>query len=168
MNTIEMLDLVDEDDTILDTLSRDEIYAKNLKYVRVVEGFIKNSKGQLWIPVRGSHKRIAPGGFDVGVGGHVEHGESYIEAFRKETIEELGWNIDEISYREIGKFGPRDGLLTVSMIYEITSEVAPHLNPEDFVSADWLTPQEVVDRIKSGHPSKLNLLPLLKLTYKVS
>ncbi len=164
-NNIEILDQVDENDNVIKTLSRDEIYKNGLKYVRVVEGFIKNTSGKIWIPVRHKDKRIAPGGFDVGVGGHVEHGETYLQAFRKETKEELGWDIDNMNYREIGKFGPNDGLNTISMVYEIITDKSPELNADDFVSAGWYYPQEVVEEIKSGHKAKSNLLRLLQLIY---
>ena len=162
----EILDLVNEDDEIVQTLLRDEIYANNMKYVRVVEIFIKNSEGKLWIPIRGSHKRIAPGGFDIGAAGHVEHGETYKEAMKKEVFEELYWNSDDFNVKEIGKFGPKNGLNTVSMVYEIETDIEPKLNPEDFTSAEWLTPVELSLKIKNGHPAKSNLLPLLKLVYK--
>ena len=77
MNKPEILDLVDADDNVIDTLSRDEIYTKNMyeQYcVRVIEVFIKNSNGQLWIPTRINTKRIAPGGYDIVVVGHAEQG----------------------------------------------------------------------------------------------
>ncbi len=171
MNKPEILDLVDADDNVIDTLSRDEIYTKNLyeQYcVRVIEVFIKNSKGQLWIPTRINTKRIAPGGYDIGVGGHVEHGETYLEAFKKEVYEEVGWNINDIVYKEIGKFSPKDGMYqTISAVYEIESEVAPEINSDDFSLAAWMYPQEVVDSIVAGHEAKMNLLPLLKLVYSV-
>ena len=163
----ELLDLVDDNDHVLKTLTRDEIYVKDLKYVRVVELFIKNEDGLLWIPVRALHKRIAPGGFDVGAGGHVEHGESYLEALKKEVSEELFWNIDDFELVELGKFGPKEGLNTISMVYEIRTNLEPKLNPEDFTSAEWITPSNVATKIKAGHPAKSNLLPLLKLIYKV-
>lgn len=167
MIKVELLDLVDEQDNLIRTLSRDEIYAHNLQYVRVIEVFIRNEKGQLWIPIRNRNKRIAPGGFDVGVGGHVEHGETYDEAFAKEVFEEIGWNIDKLTWSYKGKFYPTDGLNTVSVVYEIQSNIAPELNKEDFVTARWLTPEEIVEKIKKGHPAKSNLLPLLRLVYDV-
>lgn len=163
-----MLDLVDENDVVLDTLDRDEIYSKNLNYVRVVEVFIKNDHGEIWIPVRLDTKRIAPGGFDVGVGGHIEHGETPLEAFRKETSEELGWDIDKLSWREVGKFTPKEGLNTVSHIYEIQTNDTPVFGTEDFKSASWMTPQAVADAVKAGHPSKMNLPRLLEIVYRVS
>ncbi|HUC90048.1 MAG TPA: NUDIX domain-containing protein [Patescibacteria group bacterium] len=164
---MEILDLVDRDDNIIDTKCRDEIYGRGLKYVRVVEGFVMNSQGKLWIPIRTADKKIAPNGFDVGVGGHVEHGETYLEAFRKETSEELGWNIDDLEYEKIGKFGPNEGLATMSMVYVIHSDKAPTFNPDDFSDAEWLTPQEVAQKIRQGHPAKSNLAHLLKHVYSV-
>lgn len=169
MNTIsEVLDLVDENDQVIQTLTRDEIYAKDLKYVRVIELFIRNKDGKLWIPIRGLHKRIAPGGYDIGAGGHVEHGESYLDALRKEVAEELFWNIDDFEVKQLGKYGPKDGLNTISMVYEIETDTEPKLNPEDFISAEWITPKDLAVKIENGHPAKSNLLPLLKLVYSVS
>lgn len=165
--TVEILDLVDENDQVFDTLPRDEIYANDLKHIRVIELFIRNKDGKLWIPIRGLHKRIAPGGFDVGAGGHVEHGESYEEALRKEVGEVLFWNIDEFKVVQLGKYGPKDGLNTVSMVCEIETGLEPTLNPEDFTSAEWITPSDLAIEITEGHPAKSNLLPLLKLVYKV-
>jgi isopentenyldiphosphate isomerase len=167
MNTPEILDLVNENDEVIDTLSRDEIYKQGLSFVRVIEAFIKNSKGELWIPIRTLDKKIAPGGLDVGVGGHVEHGETYEQALAKEVKEELGWNIGELVCRQVGKFSPKDGLNTVSTVYEIMSDIAPELNPEDFISAEWLTPLQLAQKITQGHPAKSNILPLLRLVYAV-
>lgn len=165
---MEILDLVDENDQVIKILPRDEIYAKDLKFVRVVELFIRNKDGKLWIPIRSLHKRIAPGGFDVGAGGHVEHGESYLDALKKEVSEELFWNIEDFKITEIGKFGPKDGLNTISMVYEIETDLEPKLNPEDFSSSEWISPNVLALKIQQGHPAKLNLLPLLKLIYGIS
>ena len=167
MSLQEILDLVNEDDDVIATLSRDEIYLKNLKYVRVVNIFIKNDKGELWIPTRAAHKQIAPNGYDVGVGGHVEHGESYEEAFAKEMKEEIGWDVKSLRYREIGKYGPREGLSCISMIYEVNSNTEPKLNLEEFSEASWMALDDVVRRIQDGHLAKSDLLPLLKIAYNV-
>lgn len=167
MSSQEILDLVNEDDEVIDTLSRDEIYLNDLKYVRVVNVFIKNDKGEIWIPTRTPHKQIAPNGYDVGVGGHVEHGESYEETFAKEVKEEIGWSIKTLRYREIGKYGPREGLGCFSMIYEIHSNEQPDLNPEDFSESNWMIPGDVVRSIQEGHLAKSDLLPLLKIAYGV-
>jgi isopentenyldiphosphate isomerase len=167
MSTEETLDLVNEDDEVIGTSTCSEIYAKDLKFVRVVNVFIKNNEDKIWIPTRTSHKQIAPNGYDVGVGGHVEHGETYQEAFAKEVREEIGWEVRSLNYKEIGKFGPRDGLSCVSMIYEIESNDDPELNSEDFSHAEWLDPDEVAKRINEGHLAKSDIIPLLKLVYGI-
>jgi 8-oxo-dGTP pyrophosphatase MutT (NUDIX family) len=163
-----MLDIVDENDQLLGTYSRDEVYANGLKYVRVIEVFIKNSDGKLWVPIRRSDKKIAPNGYDVGVGGHIEHGESELEAFRKEVSEEVGWDIDSLEWVALGKLGPKDGLNTISYIFEIKTDETPKLSADDFTSYEWLYPVELSDSIMAGHSAKSNILPLLKLVYGIS
>lgn len=163
----EILDLVDENDHVIDTRPRDEIYALGLKYVRTVDAFIRNDSGQLWVPIRQQNKTIAPGGFDIGAAGHVEHGESYDDAFAKEVHEELGWDVNRLVWRALGKYGPRDGLATVSQVYEIHTNETPPLNTDDFTGAAWLYPQEIAHKITAGHPAKSNLIILLQKIYKV-
>lgn len=163
----EILDIVDENDNVIGTYPRAEIYERGLKYVRVVEAFIRNSSGELWIPIRREDKLIAPSGFDIGAAGHVEHGESYEEALRKEVMEEIGWDIDQLSIKPLGKYGPQYGLASVSQVYEIQTDETPPLNSDDFTSAEWLQPQELADRINAGHPAKSNLIALLRAIYDV-
>ena len=79
----EMLDLVDENDCVIGTARRSEVYAKELRNIRVVNAFVINSKGELWIPRRTAHKRSYPSCLDMSMGGHVESGETYEEAVSK-------------------------------------------------------------------------------------
>jgi hypothetical protein len=37
------------------------------------------------------------------------------------------------------------------------SNLAPSYNPEDFVSAEWLSPAELIQKLDSGTPAKTNL-----------
>lgn len=163
----EMLNLVNENDEVYDIRSRDDVYAHGLQYVRVVDAFIRNEAGEFWIPIRTDDKVIAPGGYDTGAAGHVEAGESYEEAFRKEVFEELGWNIDDLEWKQLAKLGPKDGLATVSMVYEITTRDEPAANPDDFKAAEWMTLTALASRIKAGHPAKSNILPILANVYDV-
>ena len=54
IHTEEYLDLVDEQDNIVGNKKRSEIYAENLSNYRVINAFLVNSKGELWIPRRTS------------------------------------------------------------------------------------------------------------------
>jgi len=73
----EYLDLVDLQDSVIGRKLRSEVYAEHLSNFRVVNAFVLNSKGELWIPRRTADKRIFPLCLDMSVGGHVESGESY-------------------------------------------------------------------------------------------
>lgn len=74
--------------------------AKGLSNFRVVNAFLVNPEGKLWIPKRTSDKRIFPDCLDVSMGGHVESGESYEQALERELAEELNirWPMQTVSY----------------------------------------------------------------------
>lgn len=57
-NSEEILDLVNENDEVIGSKSRSDIYAEGLKNFRVVNAFVINSKGKLWIPRRAANKRL--------------------------------------------------------------------------------------------------------------
>jgi isopentenyldiphosphate isomerase len=74
----ELLDLVDKDDKVIDTILRgDTVGSKHKGYLRAAELLIINDKGQLWIPRRQLHKKLAPGGLDYSAAGHVASGDDY-------------------------------------------------------------------------------------------
>lgn len=50
---------------------------------------------------RGSWKKLYPGGYNFSVSGQVAVGESYEDAFKRETQEELNFNPDDYRWREV-------------------------------------------------------------------
>ena len=58
----EMLDLVNEHDEVIGQISRDAAWDSRAQ-IRVVNAFVRNSKGQLLIPRRNSSKRTFPNCF---------------------------------------------------------------------------------------------------------
>jgi isopentenyldiphosphate isomerase len=166
--TDEILDLVDENDYVIGQISRDDAWATQAR-VRVVNAFVVNSLGQLWIPRLTSHKKSFPNCLDVGVGGHVQRGESYLRAFRRETQEELNIDLDQVPWRKLAYFSPLETTLSAFMeVFEIQLEQTPGFNPEDFSEFFWLTPQEAIQKIHSGDPAKGDLLELIERLYPMS
>ena len=154
----EFLDLVGENDVVIGRKRRSQVYAQGLHNFRVINAFIRNSKRELWIPRRTVNKRIFPLCLDVSVGGHVESGETYEQAFRRETKEEINLKVGFVPYIFLGNLTPRKhGVSAFMNVYEIQSEQTPGYNKDDFVESFWLQPKELLARIESGEKAKDDL-----------
>lgn len=165
-NDDELLDLVDENDRKIGTIWRSQtarLHKQNRGFLRAAEVLIQNSHGQLWIPRRTLHKRIAPGGLDYSMGCHVSAGETYMQATIRELDEELNLDIDPNSLKLLHKFPPiGHELAYIRSVYILKTDKTPNYNPEDFTGYEWLTPQELLKRLKNGEPAKRSLLPTIE------
>lgn len=162
----ELLDLVDENDNVIGGKRRSEIYAENLSNFRVINVFVINSKGELWIPRRSSTKRIFPLCLDMSVGGHVESGESYEEALKRELKEELSLEIEETNCRLLGHLTPQKYKVSAFMkVWEIKTDKTPDYNKNDFIEYFWLTPKDLLEWISGGEKAKSDLPKLVKFFY---
>ena len=155
----ELLDVVDRNDKVIGTINRKDyktLVDKKLGYIRFVELFILNSKGQIYCPIRTGNKTIAPNGYDYGAAGHVSSGDDYSSTLIKETREELNLTIslDEVEF--IDKI-ISDDVRTIRNVYLLRTDQTPVFNPKDYVSAEWLTPSELIQRIDDGHLAKTDL-----------
>jgi len=165
-NPEELLDLVNENDVVIDTILREEVpnLSNNKKgFVRAVGVFLQNSKKQLFVPARSLHKKLLPGAYDFSSAGHVASGQSYIEAAVQETAEELNIQLSANSFKLVGTLAPLNGIPYFNHIFVVAYNETPEYNKEDFHKAEWLYPEELIESIKSGHPAKQVILPSLEL-----
>lgn len=162
----EYLDVVDENDTVVGRELRSVLHAAGERNFRVVNAFIKNDKGELWIPRRTAHKTLAPLALDFSVGGHVVSGETYDHAFKRETLEETGLSLDPGMYRLLGNMLPEfDDVKAHMQVYEISANTVPNYNKDDFGKFYWLTPEELLKKIYSGDKAKSDLPKVLRKFY---
>ena len=161
----EWLDVVNEHDEVVDRKSRTDFYAQNLSYFRAVNGFVKNSKGQLWIPRRTAHKKLFPLCLDSSVGGHVQSGETYEAAFARETQEEILYDVQNLSITYLGYLTPHQGLAAFMKVYEIALDEVSHYNTNDFSECMWIYPEELYHALQHGEKSKTDLPLLLQHLY---
>jgi isopentenyldiphosphate isomerase len=159
----EILDLVSPDDSVIGREKRSLVYAQGLSNFRVINGFIYNSAKKLWIPRRHRNKKLFPLHLDASVGGHVASGESYEEAFVRETREELNIDLTEGLFSPLVKLTPHEhGTSAFMWIYLIKSDVVPLYNKNDFVEYFWLTPEELFTQVAQGDKAKGDLLPIVR------
>jgi len=162
-NNDELLDIVDHNDQVIGQKYRTEVYAQKLSF-RAINAFLINSKKQVWIPRRSPHKKIFPLCLDASVSGHVASGESYDQAFARETQEEINVDISRVAYTLLAKLTPHEhGVSAYMHVYVITTDQSPAYNTHDFVGADWLTLEEIQELIKQGEPTKGDLPTLINL-----
>lgn len=162
----EYLDLVNERDEVIGRKLRSEIYAEKLLNFRVVNAFLINLKGELWIPKRSHHKPLFPGCLDMSMGGHVESGETYDQAFKRELQEELNLNADDLSWKVRAHLHPQYDKVSVFMqVYEIYTDLAPKYNPDEFIESFWIQPAKLLQKIEEGTPSKSDLPILIRRLY---
>lgn len=154
----EILDLVSCDDIVIGQMPRSEVYAQKLSNFRVVNAFVVNDQGQLWIPRRTKTKRLFPLGLDASMGGHVEAGETYEQAFIRELQEELNLNAHATEHTMIGKLTPHQhGTSAFMQVYLILINAVDEYNRQDFCEYFWLTPQECIAKISAGDTCKDDL-----------
>jgi isopentenyldiphosphate isomerase len=85
----ELVDIVDDNDNVIATVTRVEMRARRLQH-RSVSVAVISGDGRLLVHKRSESKDIWPGWWDIAAGGVVAAGESYDEAARRELAEELG------------------------------------------------------------------------------
>ena len=141
----EFVDIVDDNDCVVETISRTELHKRGIRNFRVVSAFVKNKEGKLWMPKFTKEKKYAPE-FWALVGGCVQSGESYDYAFARETKEEIGVDVSAIPVKKLGFFTPpKDDAHSFKMMYEIELDTIDWFDNGEFASATWMWPQEVLD-----------------------
>lgn len=159
--TDELLDLVDSSDTVIGTVYRSEVYTTGATNFRVVNAFIINEHGQLWIPRRTATKRLFPLCLDASMGGHVMSGETYDDACARELHEELGIRAQDHDLIHLGSLRPDiHGVSAFMRVYAIFSNTVPDYNTTDFCEYYWLAPSALHERVQAGDRCKGDL-PLI-------
>jgi isopentenyldiphosphate isomerase len=158
MNTDELLDIVTEDDVVVRQELRSVIYQEKVSCFRVINAFVYNSKGELWIPRRHQSKKLFPLYLDASVGGHVMAGETYEEAFFRETKEEIGLGVSPQGYELVGRLTPQKHKTSAFMnVYLIRSDHTPDYNRNDFGEFYWLSVDGFFKRLENGDRAKSDL-----------
>jgi isopentenyldiphosphate isomerase len=85
----EPVDVVDEHDRVVDTVSRGEVRRRGLLH-RCTYVLVRITSGEVLVHRRTDTKDIYPGAYDLFSGGVCAAGESYDDCARREVAEEFG------------------------------------------------------------------------------
>lgn len=86
--TVEMLDIVDAHNRVIGCAPRREVHRLSLRH-RAVHMLIQDIEGRIYLQRRAPHKDVDPDLWDTSAAGHVDLGEDYLDAARRELHEEL-------------------------------------------------------------------------------
>ena len=89
-NLKEIFPIVDEQGRVTGSATRGECHSGSMLLHPVVHLHVLNSKGELFLQRRPDWKDIQPGKWDTAVGGHMDYGETVVQALMREVREELG------------------------------------------------------------------------------
>ena len=90
MAKIEYFPHVTDEGKVIGKVTRTECHSGSFLLHPVVHLHVFNSAGELYLQKRAMNKDIQPGKWDTSVGGHVDYGEEFSVALRREVGEELG------------------------------------------------------------------------------
>ena len=136
----EILYHVNENDEVLSKISRSEAHSKILLH-RAGIVFLMNSEGKVLINIRSGAKKTFPSRHDSSVAFHVKYGETYEDAAKRETKEEIKIKAP-LEY--IGKFIHRDPPeYEVVSVFLCISDDEPIIDPKEFSSQKFYSIGEV-------------------------
>ena len=151
----ELVDVVDADDRVIEVVTRAAMRASGLRH-RAVYLIVQSTSGALLVHQRSFDKDIAPGWWDIAVGGVVSAGETYDAAGRRELAEEIG--VSDASIEPLGggqydddpasvdgrqddvRQDDRIALHVVGRIYRVVHDGPFTFADGEVIGAEWVEP----------------------------
>jgi isopentenyl-diphosphate delta-isomerase len=139
MSKHEIIDVLNEDSKVVDTISR-ELAERDNHITENVLIFVFNSLGRVWIQLRPLTKNHYPGKWDISACGGVLSDETNEQAAQRETLEEMGIEVDLHHIESFLNVFPGDNgeeRKRLSHLYVGKSDELPQTNPEVDEFRDW-------------------------------
>ena len=159
---VEMVDVVDDDDVVVRTVTRAEMRRDRLQH-RAVAVAVFASDGRLLVHRRSDAKDVWPGQWDIAAGGVVSTGEDYLDAARRELAEELG--IEPAGFEPLGEGRFRDDAVAlIGRGFRVVHDGPFRFTDGEIAEVRWVTWGELDDlrRTERFVPDSIALLlPLL-------
>ena len=136
----ELLDVVDGEDCVLRQEQRGIVHRDHL-FHRAVHVFVFNAAGQLFLQQRSLTKDTAPGKWVSSCSGHVDSGEDYDHAARRELAEEIGLE-DPVGLRRIFREVPCAPTGNEFVwVYDCAAEGPFRLDSKEVIEGQWIDRQ---------------------------
>jgi 16S rRNA (adenine1518-N6/adenine1519-N6)-dimethyltransferase len=144
----EVFDVVNEHDEVVDRKNRAEVHGRGLLH-RSVHILVFNAAGKVFLQKRSLRKDRFPGAWDSSASGHLDAGEDYDNAAKRELGEELGWSPRQELERlfKIDACGETDQEFV--WVYRCDGEGPFQLNADEIEHGAWFSPDQISNWISS-------------------
>lgn len=139
----EWLPVIQDDGQVIGMATRDYCHGGAGLLHPVVHLHILDRSGRIYLQKRSMNKRCQPGRWDTAVGGHVDYGETVMEALMRETREELSFTrFNPIAIKNyIFESGSDREMVFVFAAVGNSFQLTP--NPEEIDEGRFWTPEEI-------------------------
>lgn len=141
--------IVDNNDNVIGKKTKEEAYRQGLQ-LRSIQIFLFDSKNRLFIQKRSSKKDRFPNYFCASVAGHVEPGETYLEAAKRELKEELGVE-GELKFLSKEKTPIDDRKFAMMSHFTAKTDQQINLQEEEVDDGGYYTIDEIDDLIHKSY-----------------
>ena len=158
----DLFDIVNEHDEVIGQRPRREVHALALLH-RAAHILVFNHAGEIFLQKRSMTKDNHPGVWDASCSGHVDAGEDYLTAARRELGEEIGLHNPE-QLEPLFKLTPcEDTGQEFIQIFRTQAEGPFTLHPEEIDDGKWIAPT-ALDRWMAEHPHEFS--PSFRLNWR--
>jgi isopentenyl-diphosphate delta-isomerase type 1 len=135
----ELLDVVDEHDTVIGHAPRPVVHARGLRH-RAVHVWLFDRHGRLFVQQRAATKDTFPGAYDSSASGHVDRDEDYDACAVRELDEELGLTVPVTALEKLFKLPAcaETGQEFV-WVYRLRGDFQPAINREEIAAGAFWT-----------------------------
>ncbi|MCX6809309.1 MAG: NUDIX domain-containing protein [Candidatus Berkelbacteria bacterium] len=157
----EKMDIVDENDGVIGSATRKEIYEKGHRH-RIVHVLVFNKSGEMLLQLRSKKVDFLPRYWSTAAGGHVSSGESYLDAAKRELKEELGITGDLQGIGKYEFYGTINKIYKFIYFYKIVFDGRFNLDYNDVEKVEFFSKDKLRKMIKNGSKIHPELLFYLK------
>ena len=146
MTSDELLDLVNKKDEIIGEVWKSEAHSDPSKIHREVAIVIFDSSGEVLLQKRSSQKEVRPGVWAISAAGHIEKGEDPLIAIKRETYEELGFEVDPVFHSKLfDVYLNRES--RIFWIYYAIMEEKPiiKIDKDEVIDVRWVHPEKLIN-----------------------
>ncbi len=161
-NPDELFDVVDGEDRVIGRAPRREVHARGLLH-RATHVLVHDARGRIFLQRRSLSKDTFPDRWDSSCTGHLDAGEDYLTAARRELGEELGWHDAALPLQPVVKLpaGPETGQEFIE-IFLLGPVAGPFtLHPDEISEGRWIEPAQLLAELRDAPETFTSAVRLL-------